>query len=64
MIALTDDRGRLLWVSAARPRRTSEITAYRHDKLTAHLSARPASEPSPTWASSASTTAARTPTRR
>ncbi|MDU8990927.1 MULTISPECIES: transposase family protein [Streptomyces] len=37
MIALTDDRGRLLWVSAARPGRTSEITACRHDKLTAHL---------------------------
>lgn len=37
VIALTDDRGRLLWVSAARPGRTSEITACRHDKLTAHL---------------------------
>ncbi|TLQ47845.1 transposase family protein [Streptomyces marianii] len=37
--ALTDDRGRLLWVSAARPGRTSEITACRHDKLTAHLRA-------------------------
>jgi len=34
VIALTDDRGRLLWVSAARPGRTSEITACRHDKLT------------------------------
>ena len=39
VIALTDDRGRLLWVSAARPGRTSEITACRHDKLTAHLRA-------------------------
>ncbi|WP_435841661.1 hypothetical protein [Streptomyces collinus] len=38
-MALTDDRGRLLWVSAARPERTSEITACRHDKLTAHLRA-------------------------
>ncbi|SDJ77593.1 transposase family protein [Streptomyces indicus] len=39
VIALTDDRGRLLWVSAARPGRTSEITACRHDKLTAKLRA-------------------------
>nr|WP_202447037.1 transposase family protein [Streptomyces sp. SID5468] len=37
VIALTDDRGRLLWVSAARPGRTSEITACRHDKLTQKL---------------------------
>ncbi|MEU0213090.1 transposase family protein [Streptomyces canus] len=39
MIALTDDRGRLLWVSAARPGRTSEITVCRHDQLTAKLRA-------------------------
>nr|WSX54132.1 transposase [Streptomyces sp. NBC_00974] len=39
VIALTDDRGRLLWVSAVRPGRTSEITACRHGKLTAHLRA-------------------------
>jgi len=39
VIALTDDRGRLLWVSAARPGRTSEITACRHDQLTARLRA-------------------------
>ncbi|MCZ4610025.1 transposase [Streptomyces sp. Lzd4kr] len=39
VIALTDDRGRLLWVSAARTGRTSEITACRHDRLTAHLRA-------------------------
>ncbi|GGQ36172.1 hypothetical protein GCM10010140_77600 [Streptosporangium pseudovulgare] len=39
MIALTDDRGRLLWVSAARPGRSSEITACRHDRLTAKLRA-------------------------
>jgi hypothetical protein len=38
-IALTDDRGRLLWVSAARPGRTSEITACRHDQLAAGLRA-------------------------
>ncbi|MCX5602815.1 transposase family protein [Streptomyces phaeochromogenes] len=29
VIALTDDKGRLLWVSAARPGRTSEITGYK-----------------------------------
>ncbi|MEU9992711.1 hypothetical protein AB0E10_39130 [Streptomyces sp. NPDC048045] len=34
-----DDRGRLLWVSAARPGRSSEITACRHDQLTAKLRA-------------------------
>ncbi|MFF8912843.1 transposase family protein [Streptomyces sp. NPDC015032] len=39
VIALTDDKGRLLWVSAARPGRTSEITACRHDKLTQKLRA-------------------------
>ncbi|WP_242644463.1 transposase family protein [Streptomyces laculatispora] len=39
VIALTDDRGRLLWGSAARPGRSSEITACRHDRLAAHLRA-------------------------
>ncbi|MFJ8636441.1 transposase family protein [Streptomyces sp. NPDC093568] len=39
MIALTDDRGRLVCVSAVRPGRCSEITACSHDKLTAHLRA-------------------------
>lgn len=39
VIALTGDKGRLIWVSAARPGRASEITACRHDKLTAHLRA-------------------------
>lgn len=39
VIALTDDKGRLVWVSAVRPGRTSEITACRHDKRTAHLRA-------------------------
>ncbi|WP_257002075.1 transposase [Streptomyces sp. WZ.A104] len=38
-IALTDDRGPLLWLCAARPGHTSEITACRHDDLTAHLRA-------------------------
>ncbi|MFC9337419.1 transposase family protein [Streptomyces sp. NPDC057020] len=37
VIALTDDKSRLLWASAARPGRTSEITACRHDKLTHKL---------------------------
>lgn len=102
VIALTDDRGRLLWVSAARPGRTSEITACRHDRIPrgrrgcppgqhpdphpqAHRHGEPeelrrsgtgqggrrappscgrsASGPSPTWASSASTTATPKPTR-
>jgi hypothetical protein len=39
VIALTDDRGRLLRVSAARPGRTSQITACRHDQLTQKLRA-------------------------
>ncbi|MER5222284.1 transposase family protein [Streptomyces flaveus] len=39
VIALTDDRGRLLWVSSTRPGRTSEITACRHDQLTQKLRA-------------------------
>ncbi|MFE9171104.1 transposase family protein [Streptomyces kebangsaanensis] len=39
VIALTDDKGRLAWVSAVRPGRTSEITACRYDRLTAHLRA-------------------------
>lgn len=36
MIALTDDIGRLVRASAARPGHASEITASRHDQLTAH----------------------------
>ncbi|MCM8556169.1 transposase family protein [Streptomyces sp. STCH 565 A] len=39
VIALTDDGGRLLWASALRPGRTSEITACRHDHLTDRLRA-------------------------
>ncbi len=39
MIALTDDKGRLVRVSAVRPGRTSEITACRHNKLTTQLRA-------------------------
>jgi hypothetical protein len=30
-LALTDEKGRLIWVSAARPGRTHDTTAARHD---------------------------------
>ncbi|MGP3959665.1 transposase family protein [Nonomuraea sp. 3N208] len=36
-LALTDTRGRLLWISAARRGAASEITAARHDHLCAQL---------------------------
>ncbi|MER6108464.1 transposase family protein [Streptomyces hirsutus] len=64
VIALTDGKGRLLWVSAVRPGRTSEITACRHDKPTAHLRAVGLGAVARRWASSAWTTVARSPTRR
>lgn len=38
-LAITDEKGNLLWISAARPGRSSEITAARHDKITVHLRA-------------------------
>jgi hypothetical protein len=38
-LALTDEKGNLIWISAARPGRSSEITAARHDKICAHLRA-------------------------
>ncbi|MFF5213558.1 transposase family protein [Streptosporangium sp. NPDC000396] len=38
-LALTDERGRLIWISAARPRRTHDITAARHDHIVEHLKA-------------------------
>ncbi|MEU5084260.1 MULTISPECIES: transposase family protein [Streptomyces] len=38
-LALTDERGRLIWISAARPRRTHDNTAARHDHILAHLRA-------------------------
>lgn len=41
VIALTDDRCRLLWGSAARPGRTSEITACRHHQVGAANGWRP-----------------------
>jgi hypothetical protein len=37
VIALTDERGNLLWISAARPGRASEITTARHNKICARL---------------------------
>ncbi|GGN64580.1 hypothetical protein GCM10011579_034130 [Streptomyces albiflavescens] len=39
VIALTDERGRLVWMSAARPGRTHDITAARRDHILAHLRA-------------------------
>jgi hypothetical protein len=38
-LALTDERGRLIWISAARPGRTHDITAARHDHVVTHLRA-------------------------
>ncbi|MDQ0772905.1 hypothetical protein QF026_001371 [Streptomyces aurantiacus] len=38
-LALTDDRGRLLWISAARPGRSSEITTARYNHLVERLRA-------------------------
>ena len=36
-LALTDETGNLVWISAAKPGRSSEITTARHNKITAHL---------------------------
>jgi hypothetical protein len=38
-LALTDEKGRLIWISAARPGRTHDITAARRDHILAHLRA-------------------------
>lgn len=38
-LALTDENGRLIWISAARPGRTHDATAARHDHIVAHLKA-------------------------
>ncbi|WP_327301882.1 transposase family protein [Streptomyces goshikiensis] len=38
-LALTDEYGRLIWISAARPGRTHDNTAARHDHILAHLRA-------------------------
>jgi hypothetical protein len=37
LLALTDERGRLIWISAARRGSTHDITAARHDHVLAHL---------------------------
>lgn len=37
VLALTDRKGNLLWMSAARPGRSSEITTARHNKICARL---------------------------
>ncbi|GAA1501831.1 IS5/IS1182 family transposase [Kitasatospora kazusensis] len=36
-LALTDEKGNLVWISAAKPGRSSEITAARHNKICAKL---------------------------
>lgn len=36
-LALSDEKGNLIWISAAKPGRSSEITAARHNKITGHL---------------------------
>ncbi|WP_327341623.1 transposase family protein [Streptomyces europaeiscabiei] len=36
-LALTDEKGNLIWISSARPGRASEISAARHDHITRHL---------------------------
>nr|WP_308309169.1 transposase family protein [Streptomyces sp. CHD11] len=38
-LALTDERGQLIWISAARPGRTHDNTAARQDHVLAHLRA-------------------------
>ncbi|MGW3046147.1 transposase family protein [Kitasatospora sp. NPDC001159] len=38
-LALTDERGKLIWISAARPGRTHDTTAARRDKIVEHLKA-------------------------
>ncbi|MFM9699289.1 transposase family protein [Streptomyces europaeiscabiei] len=39
LLALTDETGRLIWISAAPPGRTHDNTAARHDHILAHLRA-------------------------
>jgi hypothetical protein len=55
VLALTDERGCLVWISAARPGRTHDITAARRDRILAHLRAAGLAS-WPTWALSAWTT--------
>ncbi|SOR84342.1 MULTISPECIES: hypothetical protein [Streptomyces] len=40
-LALTDERGNLIWISSAGPGRASEITAARHDHITRPASPTP-----------------------
>ncbi|GDY58522.1 hypothetical protein SVIO_091450 [Streptomyces violaceusniger] len=54
-LVLTDERGRLIWISAARPGRTHDNTAARHDHILAHLRAAGLG-PWRTWAFAAWTT--------
>lgn len=58
-LALTDKNGRLIWISAARPGRTHDITPAAAT-TSSPTCARPASAPWPTSASSASPTTATT----
>jgi hypothetical protein len=39
VLALTDERRRMIWISAARPGRTHDITAARRDRILSHLRA-------------------------
>ncbi|WP_433455130.1 transposase family protein [Streptomyces sp. CA-142005] len=48
-LAVTDERGRLIWISAVRPGRTHDITAARQDHILPTC-APPASGPWRTWA--------------
>ncbi|WP_189304653.1 transposase family protein [Streptomyces cinerochromogenes] len=36
-LALTDETGNLIWISAAKPERSSEITTARHNRITTRL---------------------------
>ncbi|MFE3526638.1 transposase family protein [Streptomyces sp. NPDC059161] len=38
-LSVTDENGRMIWISAARPGRTHDNTAARHDHILAHLRA-------------------------
>ncbi|MFE9866949.1 transposase family protein [Streptomyces sp. NPDC005506] len=38
-LALTDEKGRLIWISSGRPGRTHDATAARRDKIVEHLKA-------------------------
>lgn len=61
VLALTDERGRMIWISAARPGRTHDITAARRDHILTHLREAGLGARWPTSASSAWTTTRTTP---